>query len=93
MPVDLVMPQAGESVTSGVISQWLKQPGEFVKRDEEVVTVETDKVNLGVPAPASGVLVAQSVKVGDTVAIGQVLAVIDEKASAASNGSATSPPS
>lgn len=82
MPIDVVMPQAGESVTSGVISQWLKQPGDFVKRDEEIVTVETDKVNLGVPAPSSGVLIAQSAKAGDTVAIGQVLAVIDEKATA-----------
>jgi 2-oxoglutarate dehydrogenase E2 component (dihydrolipoamide succinyltransferase) len=82
MAVDIVMPQAGESVTSGVIAQWLKKPGDYVKRDEEVVSVETDKVNLGVPAPASGVLTEVRAKVGDTVAIGQVLAVIDEKATA-----------
>jgi 2-oxoglutarate dehydrogenase E2 component (dihydrolipoamide succinyltransferase) len=77
MPVEIVMPQAGESVTSGVISRWLKSPGDAVRRDEPVVEVETDKVNLEVPAPSAGVLAAQQVKVGDTIAIGQVLGIID----------------
>jgi 2-oxoglutarate dehydrogenase E2 component (dihydrolipoamide succinyltransferase) len=80
MPVDIVMPQAGESVTSGVITRWIKSEGQFVQRDEPVVEVETDKVNLEVPAPASGVLTALKVKSGDTVAIGQILASVDEKA-------------
>jgi 2-oxoglutarate dehydrogenase E2 component (dihydrolipoamide succinyltransferase) len=92
MAVEIVMPQAGESVTSGVIAQWLKKPGDYVKRDEEVVSVETDKVNLGVPAPAAGVLTELRVKVGDTVAIGQVLAVIDEKATAGAAAPAAKAP-
>jgi len=92
MAVEIVMPQAGESVTSGVIAQWLKKPGDYVKRDEEVVSVETDKVNLGVPAPAAGVLTELRVKVGDTVAIGQVLAVIDEKATAGAPAPAAKAP-
>ncbi len=82
MPVDIVMPQAGESVTSGVISRWLKNDGEFVKRDEGVIEVETDKVTLEVPATATGVLMGLKVKAGDTVQIGQVLASIDENAAA-----------
>ncbi len=82
MPVDITMPQAGESVTSGVVTRWLKNDGEYVKRDEGVVEVETDKVTLEVPATASGVLQGLKVKAGDTVQIGQVLASIDEKASA-----------
>ncbi len=77
MPVEIVMPQAGESVTSGVVSRWLKNPGDAVRRDEAVIEVETDKVNLEVPAPSAGVLAAQQVKVGDTIAIGQVLGTID----------------
>lgn len=82
MAVDLVMPSAGESVTSGVVLRWLKNPGEAVKRDEEVVEVETDKVTLSVPAPAAGVITAHKVKAGDTVSIGQSLATIDENAKA-----------
>lgn len=79
MPIDIVMPQAGESVTSGVVTRWLKNNGEAVKRDEGVVEIETDKVTLEVPAPAAGV-VAQKVKPGETVQIGQILGSVDEKA-------------
>lgn len=82
MAVDLVMPSAGESVTSGVVLRWLKNPGDAVKRDEEVVEIETDKVTLAVPAPAAGVITAHKVKAGDTVSIGQSLATIDENAKA-----------
>lgn len=81
MPIDIVMPQAGESVTSGVVTRWLKNNGESVKRDEGVVEIETDKVTLEVPAPTAGV-VSQRVKPGETVQIGQVLGSVDEKASA-----------
>jgi 2-oxoglutarate dehydrogenase E2 component (dihydrolipoamide succinyltransferase) len=80
MAVEIVMPQAGESVTSGVVQRWLKQPGEAVRRDEDVVEIETDKVTLAVPSPSAGVVTGHKVKAGDTVAIGQVLGVIDEKA-------------
>jgi 2-oxoglutarate dehydrogenase E2 component (dihydrolipoamide succinyltransferase) len=88
MPVDLVMPQAGESVTSGVVVRWIKNPGEFVKRDEDVIEIETDKVTLSVPSPAAGVLTGVKVKAGDTVAIGQVLASIDDKAGAGAGAGA-----
>ncbi len=81
MAVDIVIPAAGESVTSGVISRWLKNDGDFVKRDEDVLEIETDKVTMGVPAPASGVL-KTAAKAGDTVNIGQTVGVIDEKATA-----------
>ncbi len=92
MAVNIVMPAAGESVTSGVILKWLKQPGDFIKRDEEVVEIETDKVTLSVPSPAAGVLGAIVAKPGETVAVGQVLAAIDETATAgASAAKATAP--
>jgi 2-oxoglutarate dehydrogenase E2 component (dihydrolipoamide succinyltransferase) len=90
MPVNIIIPSAGESVTSGVLSRWLKKPGDFVKRDEPVLELETDKVNLEVPAPAAGVLSATA-KAGDTVQIGQVVGAIDEKASAPASAPAAAP--
>jgi 2-oxoglutarate dehydrogenase E2 component (dihydrolipoamide succinyltransferase) len=88
--INIVMPQAGESVTSGVVSRWLKNPGDFVKRDEAVVEIETDKVSLEVPSPSAGVLGAHAVKAGDTVAIGQVLCAIDQTQTAGAPSAAAS---
>jgi len=79
MPTDIVMPEAGESVTTGVIASWLKQDGDWVDRDETVVEVETDKITVEVPAPAAGVVKA-SVAEGDEIEVGQVLGTIDESA-------------
>ncbi|MBL0869581.1 MAG: 2-oxoglutarate dehydrogenase complex dihydrolipoyllysine-residue succinyltransferase [Phycisphaerales bacterium] len=91
MPIDIVIPQAGESVTSGVISRWLKNAGDFVKRDEGVLEIETDKVTMEVPAPAAGVL-RQNAKAGETVNIGAVVGSIDESASAPASAPAPSKP-
>jgi len=85
MPVDIVIPAAGESVTSGVLSRWLKNDGDYVKRDEDVLELETDKVTMGVPAPASGVLKSK-IKAGETVTINQVVGSIDDKATAPAAG-------
>lgn len=87
MPIDIIIPQAGESVTSGVISRWLKNDGDFVKRDEPVLELETDKVTMEIPAPAAG-SVKQSAKAGDTVKIGQVVGSIAEGAAPAASASA-----
>jgi 2-oxoglutarate dehydrogenase E2 component (dihydrolipoamide succinyltransferase) len=73
----------GESVTEGVIAQWLKKVGDAVAADEPIVEVETDKITVEVPAPSAGVLLEQSVQEGDTVAVGDVLGRIDADASAA----------
>jgi 2-oxoglutarate dehydrogenase E2 component (dihydrolipoamide succinyltransferase) len=90
MAVDIVIPQAGESVTSGVLSRWLKNDGDFVKRDEAVLELETDKVNLEVPAPATGALKI-AVAAGATVNIGQVVGAIDEKAAASAPAASPAP--
>jgi 2-oxoglutarate dehydrogenase E2 component (dihydrolipoamide succinyltransferase) len=79
MPIDIVIPQAGESVTSGVVSRWLKNEGDSVKRDEGILELETDKVTMEIPAPAAGVL-RQRAKPGETVNIGAVVGSIDDKA-------------
>ena len=76
MPVDIVIPASGESVTSGVIARWTKQDGEYAKQDETVLELETDKVTMEIPSPASGV-VKHVAKAGDTVKIGAVVGSVD----------------
>src|ERR687884_214343 len=71
------MPQLGESVTEGTVDRWLKKEGDFVKRDEPLVEVVTDKVNAEVPSPFEGTLVKISVGEGTTVAIGTEIAQLE----------------
>src|SRR4051812_17674052 len=72
--IDVAIPAMGESVTEGIILEWLKQPGDPIERDEGIVEVSTDKVDAELPAPESGVLVEALAEVGDTVTVGQVVA-------------------
>jgi len=71
------MPQLGESVTEGTVDKWLKKEGDFVKRDEPLVEVVTDKVNAEIPSPFEGTLVRISVAEGTTVNIGVEIAQIE----------------
>jgi 2-oxoisovalerate dehydrogenase E2 component (dihydrolipoyl transacylase) len=71
------MPQLGESVTEGTVDKWLKHEGDFVKRDEPLVEVVTDKVNAEIPSPFEGQLIKISVTEGETVRVGAVLAQIE----------------
>src|SRR5689334_22795263 len=79
---DVQVPVLGESITEGTLAQWLKKPGEAVKADEPIASLETDKVTVEVPAPVAGVLSEQLVQEGDTVAVGSLIARIDESAAA-----------
>jgi 2-oxoglutarate dehydrogenase E2 component (dihydrolipoamide succinyltransferase) len=83
MATDVAVPALGESITEGTLAQWLKKPGEAVAADEPIATLETDKVSVDVPSPSAGVLSETLVKEGDTVAVGAVIARIDENATAA----------
>jgi 2-oxoisovalerate dehydrogenase E2 component (dihydrolipoyl transacylase) len=83
------MPQLGESVTEGTVDKWLKHEGDFVKRDEPIVEVVTDKVNAEIPSPFEGKLVKISVPEGQTVLVGAVLAQIEVAGAAAA---AATPP-
>jgi 2-oxoglutarate dehydrogenase E2 component (dihydrolipoamide succinyltransferase) len=78
MATEIRVPTLGESVTEATVGQWFKQAGEAVTADEPLVELETDKVTVEVPAPASGVLSEIVVKAGDTVAVGSVLGAIAE---------------
>jgi len=71
------MPQLGESVTEGTVDKWLKNEGDFVKRDEPLVEVVTDKVNAEIPSPFEGTLVKITAGQGETVRVGAVIAQIE----------------
>jgi 2-oxoglutarate dehydrogenase E2 component (dihydrolipoamide succinyltransferase) len=83
MATDVQVPALGESITEGTLAQWLKKPGEAVKADEPIASLETDKVSVEVPSPVAGVLTEQLVEEGDNVAVGAVIARIDQSATAA----------
>ena len=82
MATDVAVPALGESITEGTLAQWLKKPGETVAADEPLASLETDKVTVDVPSPVAGVLSETLVKEGDTVAVGALIARIDENATA-----------
>jgi len=76
MTIEVKVPVLGESVTEATVGEWLKQPGDAVKADEPIVSLETDKVAVEVPAPSDGVLAQHMVAVGDTVEVGAVIALL-----------------
>ncbi|MBI1260436.1 MAG: 2-oxoglutarate dehydrogenase complex dihydrolipoyllysine-residue succinyltransferase [Rhizobiales bacterium] len=83
MSTEIRVPTLGESVTEATVAQWFKKPGDTVSVDEPLVELETDKVTVEVPAPASGVLAEISVQNGETVNVGALLGEIGEAGSAA----------
>jgi 2-oxoglutarate dehydrogenase E2 component (dihydrolipoamide succinyltransferase) len=91
MSKDIRVPTLGESVTEATIAKWFKQEGDFVKADEPLVELETDKVTVEVPAPASGKLEKINVAAGTTVVIGALLGSIAEGAAGAETPKAAAP--
>ena len=77
MSEKITVPTLGESITEATVSKWLKSQGEKVIADEPLVELETDKVNVEVPSPISGVLGSISVKEGETVNVGSLLGTVD----------------
>ena len=78
MSQKIIVPALGESITEATVSKWLKNPGEKVVADEPIVELETDKVNVEVPASSNGVLEKISAKEGETINVGAILGTIDE---------------
>jgi len=70
MPVSIVVPQLGESVAEGTVSKWLKAVGERVRKEEPLVEIQTDKINVEIPSPAEGTLEQILVQEGTTVLVG-----------------------
>lgn len=94
MATEIKVPTLGESVSEATVATWLKNVGDAVTADEPILELETDKVTLEVPAPATGVIASVAVSEGDTVEPDAILGLIDESATAteAPAASATASP-
>ncbi|MEX0798590.1 MAG: dihydrolipoamide acetyltransferase family protein [Bacteriovoracaceae bacterium] len=75
---EVVMPQMGESITTGTITKWNKQPGEKIEIDEILLEISTDKVESEIPSPMEGVVVELLFEEGETVDVGEPIAYIDD---------------
>ncbi len=75
---DVTLPQLGETVTEGTITQWFKAVGDTVAEDEPLFEVSTDKVDTEVPSPVSGTLTEIRAEEGETVEVGTVIAVVGD---------------
>lgn len=83
MRVNVNMPQLGESVAEGTIIKWLKQVGDSIEKDEDILEISTDKVDSEIPSPAAGILVEILAQEGETVEVGKPIAVIETDVSQA----------
>jgi 2-oxoglutarate dehydrogenase E2 component (dihydrolipoamide succinyltransferase) len=83
MRVEVIMPQMGESIVEGTIVQWHKAVGDTVERDEDICTIQTDKVDADIPSPYAGVLVEIIAGDGVTVEVGLPVAILETDAEAA----------
>ena len=79
MSEKIVVPVLGESITEATVAKWLKNPGDTVEVDEPIVELETDKVNLEVPSPISGVLTEINSQDGSVVDVGALLGSVSEE--------------
>ena len=91
MATDVIVPTLGESITEATLGQWLKQPGDAVKADEPIASLETDKVAVEVPSPIAGTMGEHVVSEGDTVAVGALIARIEAGAGASATAVAPQP--
>ena len=91
MSNQILVPSLGESVTEATVSKWLKQVGEKVDSDEPLVELETDKVNVEVPSPLTGILSSIKAKQGDTVEVGALLGLVHEGTSRSVKAAKTEP--
>tara|TARA_B100001142_G_scaffold329626_1_gene393641 strand:+ start:120 stop:1403 length:1284 start_codon:yes stop_codon:yes gene_type:complete len=85
MSEKILVPMLGESITEATVSKWLKKKGDQVNADEAIVELETDKVNLEVPSPVSGVLEEVNAKDGEVVEVGALLASVNENNNVSEN--------
>jgi 2-oxoglutarate dehydrogenase E2 component (dihydrolipoamide succinyltransferase) len=90
MPIDVTIPEVGESITEGILAEWSKADGDLVARDEPLLVLETDKITMNVNAEEAGrlkILVAE----GETVQVGQTVATIDPDAASEATAAPTEP--
>jgi 2-oxoglutarate dehydrogenase E2 component (dihydrolipoamide succinyltransferase) len=92
MPIELKVPPVGESITEVQIGDWLKSEGENVSRDEIIVKIETDKVTVDLPAPATGTITQIKVKKGAVAQVGDVIGYMEEGVGAVAAKAPSAPP-
>src|SRR4051794_32619934 len=78
MPIELKVPEIGESITEVEIGGWLKKAGDTVKKDEPVVTLESEKATVELPSPGVGTIGKVLKQKGDTAKVGEVIAYLEE---------------
>jgi len=78
MPISIVVPQLGESVAEGTVARWLKAEGERVRKEEPLVEIQTDKINVEIPSPGEGTLARIVIPEGTTVSVGTEIGVLTE---------------
>ncbi|KAA6455733.1 2-oxoglutarate dehydrogenase, E2 component, dihydrolipoamide succinyltransferase [Acidobacteria bacterium AB60] len=83
MPVDVIMPQMGESIFEGTITKWLKKTGDAVQKDEPLFEISTDKVDAEIPSPVTGILQDIKIPEGETVQVNTVVAIVSEESASA----------
>ena len=83
---DVTLPALGESVTEGIITQWLVEVGDTVDVDQPLVEISTDKVDTEIPSPVAGVVQELRAEVDDTIEVGEVIAVVGDDEGAAPSG-------
>ncbi|MGP4982271.1 2-oxoglutarate dehydrogenase, E2 component, dihydrolipoamide succinyltransferase [Corynebacterium casei] len=89
MAYSVEMPELGESVTEGTITQWLKSVGDTVEVDEPLLEVSTDKVDTEIPSPVAGTLLEIKAEEDDTIDVGAVIAIIGEEGESAGSSDAS----
>ncbi len=92
MPVEVIIPQAGESIVEVQVGEWRKSVGDRVEIDEALVEIETDKAAMELPAPATGILTEIRLETGAAAAVGDVVAIIEEGAGDGVPAAAEPPP-
>jgi len=77
--VKVILPQLGEGIDKATITYWYFQKGDFIKKGEDLLEISTDKAVFNLPSPATGILIEILHQEGDTVGVGESLAVIEEE--------------
>lgn len=91
MKTEMLMPQMGESIAEATVVKWHKHIGDFVKRDETILEISTDKVDSEIPSPESGYLTEILAKEGEVVAVKSVIAIIDSEGASGGKPSKSEP--
>src|SRR6185295_10238615 len=91
MPISIVVPQLGESVAEGTVARWLKAEGDRVRKEEPLVEIQTDKINVEIPSPAEGTLSQILVAEGTTVLVGTEIAQLTAPGETAGAAAPTPP--